>query len=247
MTSKRAQHAALMSDIEAALAEHQPYLEIRFREPVAIIEGLFLLSDSEGPFENYEIQIEVHPGFPLAEPRVTETGRRIPRCWERHVYDSGACCLAVWERWLVDNADTSFAAFLKGPLRDFFLSQCVFQNTGRWPFGDRAHGTDGMLEAYSEVLGVKAKRRDVAERLELLTKPWPKGHWPCPCGSGRIIRKCHRDELWALHQRVSPRLATQMLRRLRDSVELDKKRRKSNKKHRRLSNAFIRNVLSARH
>jgi hypothetical protein len=28
-----------------------------------------------------------------------------------------------------------------------------------------------------------------------------RGHWPCPCGSGLIIRKCHRaaiERLWGV-------------------------------------------------
>jgi len=31
--------------------------------------------------------------------------------------------------------------------------------------------------------------------LYALTKERVRGHWKCPCGSGAIIRKCHKDEV----------------------------------------------------
>jgi hypothetical protein len=175
------------------------------------------------PFDYFEVRLEVDPCYPSVEPRVTETAGRLPHLSDRHINADGRCCLVVWEQWLVQAEDTSFAGFLAGPLRQFFLSQSLFEKTGEWRFGERAHGTAGILEAYAEVLGVKQKQHALISRLELLSKPWPKGHWPCPCGSGRIIRKCHQEELWSLHQRVPPAIAKRMLRKLGESIDADAK------------------------
>ena len=237
----RPPHAALVAAVETATKEHQPYLEISACEPVTIVEGIFVLSGPEGPFDQFEVRIEVGPKYPSSEPRVFETAGRIPRTIERHVYDDGSCCLVVWEQWLAVAKDTSFSSFLEGPLKQFLLSQVIFEQTKKWRFGERPHGTAGMIEAYAEILGVKPKKTEILSRLELLAHPWPKGHWLCPCGSGRIIRKCPREELWSLHQRIPPGLAKQMLRKLGVAFEIDAK---NGILRRRLAKAKKRNLNS---
>ena len=41
---------------------------------------------------------------------------------------------------------------------------------------------------------------------------------PCPCGSGKKIRKCHRRLVWALRNRIDPALARNDLWLLRQSL-----------------------------
>lgn len=215
---RRARHVALLADIEAALLEIQPHLKIVSREPKVVIEGWFLLSDSKGPFDRFQIRILVVDGYPEREPKVFETGERIPRDRDRHINPDGDCCLEVWEAWLANAPDTSFRGFLASPVHEFFLGQFWFEVKGVWPFGARPHGTDGMVQAYADVLRVKAKQETVLNYLRALAKAWPKGHWPCPCGSGLKLSHCHREQLHELHQRVPSRRAKHMLLRLRESL-----------------------------
>src|SRR3546814_10701167 len=81
--------------------------------------------------------------------------------------------------------------------------------TGKWPFGERAHGTPGLEEAYADALGIPNRRRSLLYHLRLLSQDWPKGHWSCPCGSGKRLRHCHRDEAMAIHQRVPPHVRSE--------------------------------------
>ena len=71
------------------------------------------------------------------------------------------------------------------------------------------------MEAYADALGIPHKKKDLIYHLRLLSKDWPKGHWLCPCGSGKRLRHCHRDDLMALHEKVPPQIAKRMLRRLK--------------------------------
>jgi hypothetical protein len=153
--------------------------------------------------------------YPDVEPKVLEVGGRIPRLPDRHIDPDGDCCVTVWEHWLACANDHSYAAFLNGPLNEFFLGPYSYETTGKWPFGERPHGIRGLEEAYAEALGVVNKKRDLIYHLRLLSLDWPKGHWLCPCGSGVRLRYCHRDDLMALHQKVPPHLAKRMLRRLK--------------------------------
>jgi hypothetical protein len=74
------------------------------------------------------------------------------------------------------------------------LAQWWFEKKGVWRFGERSHGAKGIVEAYADVLEVCPKAAEVLYLLRLLSQEWPKGHWQCPCGSGRLLRRCHRSK-----------------------------------------------------
>lgn len=208
-------------EVEAAIAFDQPGLRAAWEAPDIVVQGKFLLLDDgkafnpAGPISEFDVKIVVNHRYPDLEPKVFETGGRIPRCIDRHINSDGDCCVTVWEEWLVRTDDTSFSAFLNGPVREFFLAQYWFERTGRWPFGERPHGEEGLLEAYADVLGIPNKKKDIIYYLKQLARPRPRGHWPCPCGSGELLRRCHWEKLIELHERVPPRIAKRMLRRLK--------------------------------
>jgi hypothetical protein len=210
-----------LEEVKSAIAFDQPKLKAEQRGSDIVIRGSYLLfedgviANPAGPISEFGVEIVAPSGFPYLEPKVFETGGRIPRSADRHVNHDGDCCVTVWEHWLVCAPDRSFATFLNGPVREYFLAQYWYEKTGKWPFGERAHGHDGLQEAYAEALGTANKKEGLTYRLRLLSKEWPKGHWLCPCGSGKLLRHCHRDELMALHKRIPPRIARQMLSRLK--------------------------------
>ena len=209
-----------LTEVEAAIAFAQPGLRANRNDNAIVVEGTFVVTngsavcDPEGPLARYDVRIELSPTYPRIEPRVFETGGRITRDPDHHINGDGDCCVTVWENWLATAPDVGIAAYLGGPLREYFLGQFWFEKTGSWPFGERAHGVDGMEEAYADALGIPNRRKDILYHLRLLRLPRPKGHWPCPCGSGRRLRACHAADLWSLHRRIPPHLARAMLMRL---------------------------------
>ena len=209
-----------LEEVKAVIAFRQPKLRAAPDGDGIRITGCYLLTENgavanpDGPISEFDIEIILSPRYPNREPRVLEVGGRIPRNPDRHVNHDGDCCITVWEHWLVSTGDRSFASFLNGPLHQFFLGQYWFEKTGKWPFGEHPHGEKGLQEAYAEVLGVPNKKKNVLYHLRLLSQDWPKGHWLCPCGSGRKLRHCHRDDLMAFHEKIPPRLARRMRRRL---------------------------------
>lgn len=215
---QRRRKEQLIEEIRAALAALQPSLAIVREEPM-IVEGDFVLEGPEGPFDQFRVAIWIPDNFPDGEPWVFETADRIPRCVERHVFPrTGHCCLGVWEEWLIREPNPSFAYYLAGPVKSYFLSQCLFERDGTWRFGERSHER-GILEAYADVLQLEPDNKRVDAYLAVLSQQWPKGHWPCPCGSGQRIRMCHRAQLEDLHRRIPPVMAGRMLSRLRQSLE----------------------------
>ena len=152
--------------------------------------------------------------FPEREPTVFEVGGKIPRSEDHHINPDGDCCITVWEYWLATTENISLGAYIDGPINEYFLAQHWYMNRGEWPFGEWKHGSEGLVDAYAEILGTPKDRERLHYHLKLLSQDWPKGHWLCPCGSGKRLRHCHRDEMMELHKRVSPSLARKMLGRL---------------------------------
>ncbi len=52
------------------------------------------------------------------------------------------------------------------------------------------------------------------QALRLLSMNEVKGHHPCPCGSGKALRQCHRDEVDELKKRIPSFMARRMLNRV---------------------------------
>lgn len=213
-----------LEEVKVAIAFDQPKLRAARDGPKIHVGGSYLLfedgavANPAGPISEFDVEIVLSDRFPSQEPQVFEVAGRIPRSADRHVNPDGDCCVTVWEHWLACARNHSFAAFLSGPVSEFFLGQYWFEKTGTWPYGERSHGLDGLEEAYAEALGIPNRKKDIIYHLRLLSKDWPKGHWLCPCGSGKLLRHCHRDEMTALHERIPPRIARRMLRRLKSEA-----------------------------
>lgn len=209
--------------MRATLAFDQPQLTAAYDGRKIVIRGIYLLFEPDaitnpaGPIAEYELKIILPSTYPQQEPKVFEVGGRIPWIRDRHVNSDGDCCITVWENWLVCASDHSFSAFMNGPLAKYFFGQHHYEQIGTWPLGERPHGDRGYIEACADALGLSIEKVDeqtILYCLKLLSQSWPKGHWKCPCGSGEILRRCHREDLWVLHEKIPPKIASHMLQRL---------------------------------
>lgn len=223
LTSEADRRAELLGEISDALIDH-PHLRVtEGREFPILVEGQLLLESSLGPFDIYSIRIEMGKAFPIIPPLVIETEGRIPCDIDRHA--SSGLCLEVWPVWLASNPTPTFAMVLEGPIRNFLLSQTIFERTGEWPFGERAHGDTGTIDAISELLGVEPPDFQQSAALILALCLWPNGHTSCRCGSGRRFRDCHRAQLEPLRTR----LPKEVLNQLAGAVLQVHRRRQQNK------------------
>lgn len=210
----------LIQEVKAAIAFDQPNLYAAVNGADIRVWGTYVVfqngtvADPAGPISEFDIEMAIPARYPRREPRVFEVGGRIPRDLDHHINGDGDCCVTIWEHWSLTVTDYSFAAYLNGPINEFFLGQYWYELTGTWPFGERPHGQKGLIEAYANLLDIPPQKKDVIYYLRLLSQDWPKGHWLCPCGSHKRLRCCHRADLMQLHDRVPPHMAKLMLRRL---------------------------------
>jgi len=206
---------------QSALQEifaRQKGLKAEVDKDTLVISGTYYIYDGEIPYGSYEVWIGIQSAYPYVEPVVFETGNKIPKKLERHVFPkSKRCCLGVWEEWLLKEEDHSVANFMNTILQSYFVSQNYFDLYGEWPFGERAHDETAFVESFAEILNVPPIKETVLSYVCILCGDWPKGHSNCPCRSGKRLRDCHHEELMELHKRISSKIAHQMKKRLLQS------------------------------
>lgn len=203
---------AIRKDLEA----RYPDLRLLEESDTVFVRGSFPIAHEGHVLDRFQIEVEFPLDYPDRLPWVRETLGRIPHILDRHVLPtSGTACLFVDESWLLSvGGDPSFLEFLDGPVRNFFLGQALVEAGKDWPFGERTHGLEGLLQAYGEWFGTEDEAV-ILRYLEYLSKKKFKGHWECPCGSGEKLRKCHLEEVRGLQARIPQRLVKLALERLR--------------------------------
>jgi hypothetical protein len=91
--------------------------------------------------------------------------------------------------WLNGFHQKPLSALLEGPVRNYFVYQLCVETGQPWTHGELDHGTQGELEFFDSLLGTE---RNVTERCLRAMSRGLTVHSPCPCGSGRPARTCHR-------------------------------------------------------
>lgn len=197
-------------DLERAVQEKQPDLRLVLQGDTPSFRGSFQLANDGVVFDRFLIKIAFQDGI-CRPPRIEEIGGRLPKHRDRHVFEDGSICTEVPELTLLRGY--SLVSYLDGPVRNYFLGQILVEQGQKWPFGEWDHGKPGLLQAYGEVLGVKDEQQ-IRWFLDCLGHKKVKGHWSCPCRSGKRIRDCHMPAIRQLQDVVSPSIARQALTRL---------------------------------
>jgi len=161
-----------------------------------------------------EYQIRITPPAGIEKlPKVRETDGRIRGLTQEkgiaaidlHIYPADSLCLVGS---LDENRKQSFRDFLDGPVLQFLYDQSYFEKYGRWPRGQYSHGVLGIFENYFDRREVEnGKLLEACLNTLQKSRQWPeikkilfrkgniKGHWQCPCGSGKKFRDCHENAL----------------------------------------------------
>jgi hypothetical protein len=204
----------IYDEVQRALAA-QPFLRLQERGDHLLAKGRFVVRDKDVDLDSFTLRIHFPPNYPSGLPVVELTGDRIPTSPDRHVNTDRSACLYVPEEWLARRPNDRFETFLNIPVRNFLLGQLYYEKYKTFPpTGERAHYGAGLVEAYADVLSVSDKVRPLYYWLRILSSPSTKGHWLCPCRSGKIIRHCCREEVSAKQEATPVWLARRMKRQI---------------------------------
>lgn len=158
---------------------------------VELTGEIFVNCKSKGYFlsDNYPVRIVI----PLDSdklPYVIDTGNCIAKDYP-HRYKNGELCLetdaSIRIRFL---EDFSLVTWMQEFVEPYYFSYEFFQRYGEFPFGERGHGLQGIMETYQGLFQEKDPVKVFALMGSICEHPY-RGHSLCPCGSERKLRFCH--------------------------------------------------------
>ena len=185
-------------EVSEAIAFQQPLMQIHQMGSTVRAQGEYLLrpeilgDDPLRCLARHRIRIDIAGSYPDEEPVVTVLDRSLPRGSANHIDTTGVCCVTTFDVWRLTSQDTSFKAYLAGPLRNFFLSHLVRKHDGVWPFKDWSHDILGMVESVAEeIIGCDPVARTVRTLLRRhANNDSIDPSMRCPCRSGRTLDRC---------------------------------------------------------
>lgn len=142
--------------------------------------------------DSYDLEILVPALFPRVIPKVKELSRKIPRDGKHHVNKDETLCLGSPMQLLKKIAEQpTLPGFVKKCLVPFLYAVTKkLQNGGEFVFSELAHGEQGIIDDYKELLGLKTKA-SVINAVELLgLKKRVANKLPCPCNCGKRLGGC---------------------------------------------------------
>ena len=118
-----------------------------------------------------------------------------------HIYQDDRCCLGLnYEIGLLWNKNRTFVNFLLNIVDPFLVNYLSYNESKTYINGDRPHAQSGVIDYYSKFFPT-IPLENINNTLiycfdRVSRKEFVRGNNPCPCGSGKIIRRClHKKEL----------------------------------------------------
>lgn len=224
----------LFREERAALADKCPLMQLIVAKPGFKINNELALkieyAVAYGTYElkvpgmsqaiDYKISIVFPEKYPNDPPHMFCNDPKLPvHNIDRHIMRDGEACLGVCaeirQKW---PKGSSIVGFIDNIIEPFLAWQAYYDASQEVPpWGQRSHGTKGILEYYAEVVGLPVEA-PITNFMKLLArKNAPEGHEPCPCGSGKKLRHCHRELINKARQVVSLKDAAADLRKIKDA------------------------------
>ncbi len=163
---------------------------LQYNEETNVIEGTLNVDDIDEDI--YQVKIDISH-FPKYFPQVWETGERIPRKPDRHIYaNSNSLCFTTRakEMILLRKKVKTIHCFVSEILIKYLQNNSYYEINGTYRDGEYDHGGKGVLQGYQDILGLK-KPEHILEALDWRMKgKKATRNEPCFCGNGKI-KNCH--------------------------------------------------------
>lgn len=204
--------------LQERLRAEFPELYLIQRGEVVVVRGTFPLVDGGRVVDRYMIEIALPRTYPQGIPELRVVGERIPCVADRHVEQDGRACMFLPDEFCYRHPEgMDLIDLLKGPVLGFLVGQSLIEHGEPWPQGERDHGEKGIIAFYGELVG-SSDRQTIQDYLKVLAAEQLRGHWECPCGSGKRIRQCHWERLEELRARIPQLVARASLERMSQKV-----------------------------
>lgn len=140
--------------------------------------------------DEYDVEIHVPMDFPIGVPTTYETGQRIPD--DYHKLEGNALCLGAPTALRIRlQKSPTLLTIVDEFLIPYLAGYTHLAQTGMVLFGELPHGSEGIRQYLRELFKCsRAAHPEDFARLASLKKELAN-KFPCPCGSGRRLGKCH--------------------------------------------------------
>jgi len=177
------------------LREKYTYLFIDKTDDGYLIRGTIFI-EKDDIKDRYEVEIRVASDYPIKVPTVKEIGSKIAQSFH-HNPDGTLCLEAPLTVHEVFRANETLLNFTDNLLVPYLYVHSYYIKNGKLPFGEHAHGAEGILEDYKKRFQFSDDLA-VVQLLQILAENIYRGHHPCPCVSGKKLRNCHGQYLLQL-------------------------------------------------
>lgn len=153
--------------------------------------------------DKFKVCIDISKQYPRIPPSVREIGGRISSDFHINPGINTLCLGAPLEVKRKFFARKNLIGFVEQLLIPFLYSYSYYEKNMRVPFGELSHGTRGILDYYKELFQAKDSKV-ILNLLKLLINYSYRRNDPCPCRSGKPLKKCHAGiltEIMKIHSR----------------------------------------------
>lgn len=172
----------LEGQIEELLKFYNKLKSIRIKKGVYKIFGEleFKVISPEIVRGKFRIEIIVTKKFPKEVPIVKEINEEIPINF--HKNDTKTLCLGIETEMKIFLQNTpNLLKFVNSFVIPYFYSFKLWRDTGKIPFGERAHSIEGIVEFYKEYLFLNNIYSILNVLKNVCYKKNLKGYYRCPC------------------------------------------------------------------
>jgi hypothetical protein len=154
----------------------------------------------------FRIRLEYPRHYPKTPPQVFDHDHVFTFTLDGHLFSTHEICLTLPER----GEFTTISEHLTHEVLSATLIWChkrlIFDRTGKWPGVAEKHGIDAVIDLLVErhvINDVTIISTWLHQHATINGRPCnPDIYAPCPCGSGKRLKFCHRDDLQPLFKRL---------------------------------------------
>lgn len=182
-------------DVEAVIRTHSELEPLMYKNIPVGLEGIIDIYDLDDVKRgSFQIQVDFPSKYPNGFPSLREISKLIPREIDRHIYDSGNCCVTVLQTQIIESKrGITIQRYFKDYVVPFLANQIHFGEYGEWANEEYKHGYAGQIQYYQETINTE----DVSILLIAIEiAAGCKGisrNEQCFCLSNIKYKKCHEN------------------------------------------------------
>lgn len=192
------------------LLKKMPSFTVDRRDEYSILKGSLILNHkgSVNFYKKFEMEIIIDNKYPNILPKVYELSNILSK--DYHINPDGSLCLGTdFDIRLKLYPEYKLIDYIEYFIYPFLYNSLYYKNYKVSPYGERSHGEEGIIESYIDFFKIeKTRAKDLFSNLnkrkfkrKLIYKD-KLNKYLCPCGSGKKIYQCHKEEIKRLKNTI---------------------------------------------